>query len=73
MRQAPNPSASPARNATRSRIRACTRRREWPAVVARMQRNMEWMNRVVGSKPVPGEPQLQIEAINAFLIRHARR
>lgn len=47
--------------------------REWPAVVARMRRNMEWMNRVVGSKPVPGEPQLRIEDINAFLIRHARR
>ena len=47
--------------------------KEWPAVVARMQRNMEWMNRVVGSKPVPGEPQLKIEDINAFLVRHARR
>ena len=47
--------------------------KEWPAVVARMQRNMEWMNRVVGSKPVPGEPQLKIEDINAFLVRHAWR
>jgi len=47
--------------------------KEWPAVVARMQKNMEWMNRVVGSKPLPGEPQLRIEEINAFLIRHARR
>jgi len=46
--------------------------REWPAVVARMERNMEWMNRVVGSKPVPGEPQLRIEDINAFLARNAR-
>ena len=46
---------------------------EWPAVVTRMQKNMEWMNRVVGSKPVPGEPQLKIEDINAFLNRHARR
>jgi hypothetical protein len=46
---------------------------EWPAVVARMQKNMEWMNRVVGSKPVPGEPQLRIEDINAFLVRHAKR
>ena len=46
---------------------------EWPAVVARMQTNMEWMNRVVGSKPVPGEPQLLIEDINAFLARHARK
>ncbi len=47
--------------------------REWPAVVERMQKNMEWMNRVVGSRPVPGEPQLKIEAINAFLARHARK
>ena len=45
----------------------------WPAVVARMRTNMEWMNRVVGSKPIPGEPQLRIEDINAFLVRHARR
>lgn len=46
---------------------------EWPAVVARMQENMEWMNRVVGSKPVPGEPQLRVEEINAFLARYARK
>ena len=46
---------------------------EWPAVVARMQKNMEWMNRVVGSIPVPGEPQLKIEDINVFLVRHARK
>jgi len=46
---------------------------EWPAVVARMEKNMEWMNRVVGSKPLPGEPQLRIEDINSFLIRHAGR
>ena len=46
---------------------------EWPKVVARMQENMEWMNRVVGSHPVAGEPQLRIEEINAFLEKHARR
>ena len=46
---------------------------EWPAVVARMERNMRWMNRVVGSQPVRGEPQLRIRDINAFLARHARR
>ena len=46
---------------------------EWPRVVARMQENMEWMNRVVGSKPTPGEPQLAVREINAFLARHARR
>lgn len=45
---------------------------EWPAVVARMERNMEWMNRVVGSKPVNGEPQLRVADINAFLVRFAR-
>ena len=46
---------------------------QWPKVVARMQENMEWMNRVVGSRPTPGEPQLRVEEINAFLRRHARR
>jgi hypothetical protein len=46
---------------------------EWRAVVARMQENMEWMNRVVGSKPTPGEPTLRVEEINAFLARHARK
>jgi cytochrome c2 len=46
---------------------------EWRQVVARMQENMEWMNRVVGSKPDPSEPQLRLEEINAFLARHARK
>jgi cytochrome c5 len=46
---------------------------EWPGVVARMQENMEWMNRVVGTRPVPGEPQLRVEEINAFLEKHARK
>ena len=46
---------------------------EWPRVVARMQENMEWMNRIVGSQPVPGEPQLRVEEINAFLRKYARR
>lgn len=46
---------------------------EWRAVVARMQTNMEWMNRVVGTKPIPGEPQLRIEDINAFLAKYARK
>jgi hypothetical protein len=45
---------------------------EWPAVVSRMQENMEWMNRVVGSRPAPGEPQLRVEEINAFLRKYAR-
>jgi cytochrome c5 len=47
--------------------------KEWPRVVARMQENMEWMNRVVGSKPLPGEPQLRVEEILAFLAKYARR
>jgi hypothetical protein len=46
---------------------------EWPRVVARMQENMEWMNRVVGSQPTPGELQLRVEEINAFLRKYARR
>ena len=46
---------------------------EWRVVVARMQENMEWMNRVVGSKPLPGEPRLPVEEINAFLARHAKQ
>jgi len=45
---------------------------EWPQVVARMQQNMEWMNRVVGSRPDRDEPQLRVEEINAFLQKHAR-
>ena len=46
---------------------------EWRSVVARMQENMEWMNRVVGSKPLPGERQLRVEEILAFLERYARQ
>lgn len=45
---------------------------EWPAVVARMEKNMLWMNRVVGSKPDPDEPQLRIEDIVSYLQKHAR-
>jgi len=47
--------------------------KEWPAVVARMHKYMDWMNRAVGTKPVAGERQLRIEDINAFLARHARK
>lgn len=46
---------------------------EWPEVVARMQKNMAWMNRIVGNQRDPREPQLRIEEINAFLIRYARK
>jgi len=45
---------------------------EWRAVVARMQQNMQWMNRVVGSQSDPDEPQLEVEAILSFLQRYAR-
>jgi cytochrome c2 len=46
---------------------------EWRRVVARMERNMAWMNRVVGSQVDPREPQLRVEDINAWLARHAKR
>ena len=46
---------------------------EWPAVVARMEKNMEWMNRVVGNEPDPREIQLKVEEINAFLVKYARK
>ena len=50
---------------------------EWPGVVARMQQNMQWMNRVVGTQPAldraAGEPQLRLDEIVAFLQKYARR
>ena len=46
---------------------------EWPAVVARMEKNMEWMNRVIGNQHPPDEPQLRIEEINEFLVKRARK
>lgn len=45
---------------------------EWPGVVARMEKNMLWMNRVVGSKPDPDEPQLRVAEIIWYLQKHAR-
>jgi hypothetical protein len=45
---------------------------QWRVVVARMQENMEWMNRVVASKPLPGEPRLPVEEINAFLAKYSK-
>ncbi|MBL8383454.1 MAG: hypothetical protein JNM90_10280 [Burkholderiales bacterium] len=48
-------------------------RAAWPAVVARMERNMQWMNRVVGSRHEPREPQYRADEIVAYLQRHARR
>ena len=46
---------------------------EWPAVVARMEQNMAWMNRVVGTKPHSTEPQLRLDEILGFLQKYARR
>jgi cytochrome c5 len=46
--------------------------RQWPAVVARMEKNMAWMNRVVGTRNDPTEPQLRVDEIIAFLSRHAK-
>jgi len=46
---------------------------EWPDLVARKERNMRWMNRVVGSVPDPREPQLEVEEIVDFLQRHATK
>ena len=40
---------------------------EWPGIVARMQSNMQWMNRVVGSHGDPREPVLDPQRIVAFL------
>ena len=48
-------------------------RAEWPVVVARMERNMAWMNRVVGSMRDPREPQYRPDEIVAYLQRNARR
>lgn len=45
---------------------------EWPQVVERMELNMQWMNRVVGTRPNPYEPQLRVEEIIEFLQRYAR-
>ncbi|MCZ7565643.1 MAG: cytochrome c [Burkholderiales bacterium] len=46
---------------------------EWAEVVARMERNMLWMNRVVGTRPVADEPQLRIDEILEFLQSNAKR
>lgn len=45
---------------------------DWPGVVRRMQENMAWMNRVVGSARDPREPQLRPAEIVGFLQRHAQ-
>ncbi len=46
---------------------------QWPAVVARMEKNMAWMNRVVGNRADPTEPQLRVDEIIDFLVRNAKK
>ena len=46
---------------------ASHRAAEWPAVVERMQANMAWMNRVVGTSRDPREPRLDPGRIVGFL------
>jgi hypothetical protein len=46
---------------------------EWPEIVARMERNMEWMNRVVANDSDPRAPELRVDEIVAFLQKHAAR
>src|SRR2546422_201710 len=45
---------------------------KWPGIVERMVQRMEGRGNL-GTQPVPGEPQLRLEEINAFLERHARK
>ena len=47
---------------------------EWPAVVARMQENMEWMNRVVGTQADSRRAAAAgSRTINAFLAKYAQK
>jgi hypothetical protein len=46
---------------------ASHRAAEWPAIVERMQANMQWMNRVVGTSGDPREPRLDPQQITRFL------
>ena len=46
--------------------------REWPAVVQRMRRHMQWANLVVGSPELRTVPELKTEEIVALLQRYAR-
>jgi hypothetical protein len=50
---------------------AAHRAGEWPAIVERMQLNMQWMNRVVGSVRIPGEPRFDPARIIGFLQTHS--
>ena len=48
-------------------------RSEWPRVVTRMEQHMTWMNRVVGSRADPREPQYRSDEIVDYLQRYAKR
>lgn len=52
---------------------ASRRRQEWRKIVERMSRNMQWMNRVVGSRPDAREPQLAVDEIVGYLERNAKQ
>ncbi|MFH1816052.1 MAG: hypothetical protein ABIF28_18065 [Pseudomonadota bacterium] len=47
--------------------------REWRRVVQRMEDNMSWMNRIVGSTPQRGEPLLRRQDILGYLESKAGR
>jgi hypothetical protein len=38
-----------------------------------MEKNMEWMNRIVGNRADPTEPQLRTDEIIDFLARNAKK
>jgi hypothetical protein len=46
--------------------------REWPSVVARMQRHMAWTNRVVGDASLRTNPELKTDEIIKWLQRYAK-
>jgi cytochrome c2 len=46
--------------------------REWPGVVARMKRHMQWTNVVVGSPELRTVPELKTDEIVGLLQRYAR-
>lgn len=51
---------------------ASRRRSEWRGIVERMSRNIQWMNRVVGSRPDAREPQFAVDEIVGYLERNAQ-
>jgi nitrate/TMAO reductase-like tetraheme cytochrome c subunit len=84
---APSAAPEPATRVGEAFVQACSqchalpdprayRKEQWPAIVRRMDDNMGWMNRVIGSKPNgrsdPREPQYRTDEIIAYLQRHAK-